>query len=53
MIHMIKWGQFKQYFFRCKHCKCEFCCDERDLVDNSYIICPECGEKLYVEESKR
>lgn len=35
---------------RCFDCKCEFDYTDQDIVDESFVNCPECGQRISILE---
>lgn len=54
MIEILKHGK-RKYYFVCEKCGCEFCSNGDEIVSTRsipvtrYIFCPECGEKINIE----
>ena len=55
MVEVIKHGRNKTYTAICPNCGCQATCGEEDLIfdylstgKGSYIICPDCGGRMYI-----
>lgn len=47
-INLINYIDYSKTKIRCFECKTHFNYTEKDIIDDAFVICPECGNKICI-----